>query len=76
MRRTQDLLSRQLSYIAYSSGNYIYHVVHHIPIAYLSYYWKSVPFDHFHQIFPSLPAPPLATTNLISFSMNLVVFEV
>ena len=38
--------------LTYSNVNYISHVVHYIPGAYLSYKWKFVPSDHRH------PAPP------------------
>ena len=56
--RTQDLLSYQLSYITYSSGNYIYHVVHYIPSTYLSYNWKFVSCDCLYPI-PRPPTPCL-----------------
>ena len=57
----------------YSSVHYTYRVVHHIPS---TYSWKFVPLTTFIQ--SPLPSTPhrLVTTNLISFSMSLFVFEV
>ena len=43
--RTRRIYSQPLSCITYNSANYIHHVVHSIPGTYLSYSWKSVPFD-------------------------------
>jgi len=37
---------------------------------YLFYNWKFVPFDSLHP-FHIAPTPPLATTNLLSVSMNI-----
>ena len=42
-------LKRKLSYIVYSSVNYIYHSVHYIPSTEI---WKFVPFDHLHSTSP------------------------
>ena len=53
----------------YSGVNDIYHVVDYLPSIYLSCNWKYLPFDCLHQF--SFYFPPLVTTNLISFSMNL-----
>lgn len=53
----------------YSVINSSCHVVHSIPITYLSYKWKLVPFDTLHLSHP--PLSPLATTNLVSVSVSL-----
>ena len=45
----------QLSFIMYSRVNYLYHVVHDIRSACLSWNWKSVPFGDLPLI-PSHPA--------------------
>ena len=42
----------------------------------LIYNWKFVPFDHLHPVTPPPASLFLVITNLISFSMNLFVFEV
>ena len=42
-------------------------------MSYLSYNWKFLPFDCLH---PIKTSPPPVITNLISFSMNMFVFEV
>ena len=59
--------------LTHRSVNYICHVVHYIPSAYLSYNWKFVHFDCFHPNPPPNQPPPLVTTNLISFSMSLFI---
>ena len=71
---TQELLLTFIYNI--QNVNYSYHVVHYIPSTYLSYNWKLVCFDHL----PPIPPPPMAlpllvTTNLISLSTSLFVFE-
>lgn len=50
-----DENSEQLSYVTYSSVDYIYHVVHYISGTYLSYNWNSVPFGHHPVSFPPTP---------------------
>ena len=42
----------------HSSVNCIYYVAHYIPSTYLSYNWKSVPFDNL------CPIPPPPTLHL------------
>lgn len=60
----------QLSFIAYSSVSFIYHVVHCVPSAYLSVAGSWYLLANFIQ-FPLLPPQPLVTTHLISFSLVL-----
>ena len=47
---TWEALSLQHSYMTCSSVHYLYHVVHYIPNAYLSYNWKFAPFDYLHLV--------------------------
>ena len=47
---TWEALSLQHSYMTCSSVHYLYHVVHYIPNAYLSYNWKFAPFDYLHTV--------------------------
>ena len=75
-----DLLSQQLSYIMYSSVNYIYLVVSvqslsggYIPISYLSYYWKFVMFDHLHSM-PLSPNPTSGDHKSDPFFYKLFLF--
>ena len=48
----------------------------YIPDNYLSYNWKFLPFEYLHQIPPPLPCPFLVSTNLFSFCMSLLMFDV
>ena len=66
-RRTLGIYS-QLSYITYSSVNYIYHVIQYIPS---TCNWKSVHFDCLHLILSSPNTLPWVTANVMSFSMSL-----
>ena len=63
-------------YITYTSANYINYVVRYVPSSYLSCNWKFAPLDHLHAISSPSTFPLRVTTNLFSFSMNLLVFEV
>ena len=58
----------------YSIINYNHHTVHYIPMIYLFYNWKFVPFDYLHLFFPP-HHNSLASGNLQSvLSMSLVGF--
>ena len=72
--RTLRIYSQQLSYIAYSSVNYIHHVVHNSPSAYLSYNWEFVPFDYFDPI--PHPPPPASGNHKPDLFFCVFVFEV
>ena len=52
----------------YSSVNYL-HIIHYIPSTKT---WTFVPFDCLHQL-PSSDPHSLVLTNLISFSMSLIL---
>ena len=41
----------------YSISNYSHHTVHYIPMIYLFYNWKFVPFDYLHLFSPPHPQP-------------------
>ena len=56
----------RIPYIMCSSVNYLYHVVHYMPMTYLSQDCKFVPFHCLHLI-PPLATPHLIITNLIFF---------
>ena len=73
MMRTLRIYSLNNFPIIYSNVNCIYCIMHYIPSIYLSYNWKFLPFDCLH---PIKTSPPPVITNLISFSMNMFVFEV
>ena len=52
---------------------YSYHAVHFIPMIYLSYNWKFIPFDHL-QPFPHSPLPASVAISVFSVSMNSAFF--
>ena len=62
-----------LQILQYSIINYSHHTVHFIPVTYLFYNWKFVPFDALRQFCP--PAPSISSNHQsVPVSMSMLSF--